>query len=167
MKRATAIAIVTFGLSLSAPVFAADAGIKPDAKVTTKTPAKKATAPTSQPVKMPARVPTDVGGAITLAKDTFKAGKAKNWWLMSAGIIWIIMFLLKLFKLFKKMGKRWAYLTVAGLSMAAMLTAKFGAGVSWEAAVAVLTSGPFMAFGNDFVKRGILGREPSSSVNGK
>jgi hypothetical protein len=115
---------------------------------------------------MPTKVPTDVSGAIDLAKDTFKAGKAKNWWLMSAGIIWLLMFGLKVAKLFKKMGKRWAYITVGALSLASMLLAKFGGGVSWEAAIAVLTSGPFMAFANDFVKRGILGKEPSTPVNG-
>lgn len=113
------------------------------------------------PVSMPTQVPSDASAAIDLAKNTFRAGATKSWWLMSAGIIWLLMFILKLVKLFKKMGKRWAYITVGFLSMAAMLLAKFGGGVSWEAAIAVLTSGPFMAFANDFIKRGILNKTPS------
>jgi hypothetical protein len=108
--------------------------------------------------------PATTEDAVALAKDTFSAGKAKNWWLVSAGVIWLVMFGLKLAGLFKKMGKRWAYIVVGVLSMAAMLTAKFGAGASWERAIAVMTSGPFVAFANDFFKRGILGKEPATSV---
>jgi len=130
--------------------------VKATSKVTVKNPKVKV-APTS----LPSSVPKDITGAVDLAKSTFRSGQAKNWWLMSAGIIWLIMFILKLLKLFKKMGRRWAYITVGVMSMAAMLLAKFGGGVSWEAAIAVLTSGPFMAFANDFVKRGILGKAHS------
>jgi hypothetical protein len=121
------------------------------------------TRPTAGPT-LPDDVPADAAEAVELAKKGYSYAKAKNWWAMCAVIIWVIMFVLKMFKLFKKMGKRWAYITVGALSMAAMLLAKFGAGVSWEAAVAVFTSGPFMAFANDFVKRGLLGKEPETPV---
>lgn len=117
-----------------------------------------------EPIEVPGEVPSDLGEAAKLTKDTFKAGKAGNWWLMSAGIIWLLMFGAKLTGLFKRMGKRWAYITVGVLSVAAALLAKFGGGVSWEAAFAVLTSGPVMAFANDLWKRGILGKEPETKV---
>ncbi len=174
MRRFYTVAIAIAVIGWASPVMSEPDSAKP-ATVVVK-PVKPATkAPTTAPSKvtvkdpkvkvvptsLPSQVPTDVTGAIDLAKSTFRAGKAKNWWLMSAGIIWLIMFILKLAKLFKKMGRRWAYITVALMSMAAMLLAKFGGGVSWEAAIAVLTSGPFMAFANDLVKRGILGKEHS------
>jgi len=168
MKKSILVAIAAASLCMSAPVFAADGGAK-DGKASpaAKAPAKAAPAvKKADEPKMPTKVPADASKAIDLAKDTFNAGKAKNWWLMSAGIIWLLMFGMKIAKLFKKMGKRWAYLTVGIMSMAAMLAAKFGGGVSWEAAIAVLTSGPFMAFANDFVKRGILGKEPTTPING-
>ena len=162
MKRA---AIIAIGLALSTPAFAADAEVKPAAKVmVTDASVPASDAKAVAPIKMPTEVPKDASGAIDLAKDTFNAGKAKNWWLMSAGIIWLLMFVMKIAGLFKKIGKRWAYISVGVLSMAAMLLAKFGGGASWEAAVALMTSGPFMAFANDFIKRGILGKEPTTPI---
>jgi hypothetical protein len=156
MKRLFVAAVIGVGLMISGPAVGKDGDVKPDAKAAVAAKADagtdaKAAAPAT---KLPNKVPASPGEAVGLAKDVFKAGKAKNWWLMSAGAIWLIMFGLKMAKLFKKMGKRWAYITVAGLSMASMLAAKFGGGVSWEAAIAIMTSGPFMAFANDFVRRG-------------
>jgi len=168
MKRFYAVAAIVAITGVCLPSWSAvDSGVN-DAKVSTKNDAHAKTdavktdkAKTVVSTSLPSSVPKDASGAIDLAKSTFRAGQAKNWWLMSAGIIWLIMFILKLTKIFKKMGRRWAYITVALMSMAAMLLAKFGGGVSWEAAIAVLTSGPFMAFANDLVKRGILGKEHS------
>lgn len=159
MKKLAVVALVSM---FAFPAFAADSGVKKDAAKITVTNTTPASAPA--PVAMPTSVPTDASAALKLAKDTFNAGKAKNWWLMSAGIIWLLMFVLKLVGLFDKMGRRWAYIAVGALSMAAMLVAKFGGGVGWEAAIAVLTSGPFMAFANDFIKRGVLGKEPENPI---
>lgn len=166
-KRKAIVAAVVLGLALSAPAFAndatpakkADAAVKVDAKATA----------TSQPaadVKMPDQVPKDAGEAIDKGKEIIEFAKAKNWWGMSAAIIWLLMFVLKLVGLFKKIGKRWAYIIVPVLSVAAMLLSKFAGDLSWGAAVAVLTSGPTAALLNDFVKRGILNKEPSTPMNG-
>jgi hypothetical protein len=74
------------------------------------------------------------------------------------------MFCLKSFGLFKKIGKRWSYLLVPLLSVAAMLLSKFAGGLSWETAFLTLTSGPVAALLNDFIKRGVLGKEHTTKV---
>lgn len=147
---ATAIAI-TF---VAVPAYAVDAGTKPDAKVE---------APTSQP-NMPNEVPENVEEAMQMAQKGIDYLKAKNWWGFSAVAIFILMFILKIAKVFEKIGKRWAYVIVPGLSLIAMLLAKFAGDLSWGAAVAVLTSGPAMAALSDLVKRGILGKEHKTPV---
>jgi hypothetical protein len=155
--------IICVGLALSAPAFADD--VKPATKVEVKAPAS---APASQPVvedvKLPEGAPQNLEEAMESAKEGIAFAKAKNWWGMSAVVIFILMFVLKAVGVFKKVGKRWAYVIVPGLSVVAMLLAKFAGGVSWGAAVTVLTSGPAMAALTDLVKRGVLGKEHSTPV---
>lgn len=156
MKRTASVAIFScFFLWAPAP---ADA--EPDAKTIPVT----ADASVEPGAKLPDKVPEDIGGAIGTASSIIKAAKLKNWWLASAGVIWLVMFIMKALGLFQRIGKRWAYIVVGLLSMAAMLASKFGGGVSWEAAMAVMTSGPFMAYSNDLVKRGLLAREPTTEL---
>ena len=101
-----------------------------------------------------------------MAQHGIEFAKAKNWWGLSAICIFVLMFILKLTGVFKKVGKRWAYVIVPALSIVAMLLTKFAGGLSWGAAIAVLTSGPAMAALSDLVKRGIMGKEHKTPVNG-
>lgn len=115
-------------------------------------------------VAMPNDVPGSPEAALEMAQKGVEYAKAKNWWGLSAVVIFIAMFVMKITGLFKKIGKRWAYVVVPVLSLIAMVLAKFAGGLSWSAAVAVLTSGPAMAVINDFVKRGVMGKEPTTPV---
>lgn len=118
---------------------------------------------------LPATVPADGAEAFDAAKGLVENVKAKEWFAFSAGIIWLIMFLLKVGRksvgFMKKMPKRVLWIVVPILSIVAMVLAKLQGDLSWGAAVGVLFSGPSAAFFNDFVKRGVLGKEPSSGVN--
>lgn len=172
MKR-TATLMLIVGLLLSAPAFAAPDAAAPATKApaTKVVPAAKA-APASQPVepKMPAEVPKDAGEAMDAAKQVLEHGRAKQWFAMSAGAIWLLMFLFKLgrknLSFLKKVPRRALWIAVPVLSVAAMVLSKLQADLSWGAALAVLFSGPSVAFLNDLVKRGLLGKEPTSPVNG-
>lgn len=124
---------------------------------------KAAAAPASQPV-VPTAPPTTAGEAIEQVQTGVAFVKARNWFGMSAVIIFLIMFGLKFTDLYNKMGKRWSYVISAALSVTAMLLAKFAGGVSWEAAWVVLTSGPAMGALSDLVKRGILAKEPETPI---
>lgn len=145
------------------------ADVTPDAGTTKATSDAKVTSSvkvvsTDAGVALPVGTPGDMSEAVDKVKDIISLGKAKNFWGMSAGIIFVVMFILKLFNLFKYIGKRWSYVIVGVLSVAAMLLTKFAAGVSWEGAILVLTSGPSMGYLSDLVKRGILGQEPSTPM---
>lgn len=118
----------------------------------------------------PSEVPSDVGGAVDAAKKVVELGKAKQWFAMSAGAIWLFMFLFKLGRktvwFMKKIPKRVLWILVPLLSVAAMVLSKLQEDMSWASASAVLMSGPSVAFLNDLVKRGVLGREPTNGVKG-
>lgn len=149
-----------FVLGTSAAVIA----VPPPPPVFVKTSVTPAVVPASQPVA-PTSQPTTVDEAIEQAKTGVAFAKAKNWFGMASAAIFIIMFVLgNVVKLWEKIGKRYALICVASLSLVAMLLAKFAGGVSWEAAWLVLTSGPATALLNDLVKRGILGREPTTPM---
>lgn len=139
-------------LALATPAFAADAGVSPSCD--------------NVFASMPDEVPDNPSEALAAVKKGVEFAKTKNWWGMSAVIIFVLMFILKAAGVFKKIGKRWAYIVVPVLSLAAMVLAKFAGDLSWGSAIAVLTSGPAMAALNDVVKRGVLGKEHSTSVKG-
>lgn len=103
--------------------------------------------------------PTNTNEAVATALAAIEFLKSKQWFGFSAAAIWLIIFILKLTKLFEKIGKRWLYIIVPVLSIAAMLLAKFVGGVSWGNAWLVLGSGAIAGLLNDFIKRGILGKE--------
>lgn len=164
-KAVLTIAAV-LGLLMAAPALAApDASGKTDAAVV-KVDAK---APASQPATADEptdpNVPKDAGEALDKGKQVVADAKAKQWFAMSAGIIWLLMFLFKTMRkkidAMKNIPKRVLWIVLPLLSVAAMLLAKFQGDLSWGAAVGVLTSGPAVAFLNDFVKRGLLNKEPS------
>ena len=171
-KRNFVVASILLATLVCVPAIAKDASVAPDAKAkvtaTEKAvPAVAKTAPSTQPavdVKLPDQAPKDASEAIDKGKEIIAFAQAKNWWGMSAAIIWLLMFIMKLAGLFKKIGKRWAYIIVPVLSIAAMLLSKFAGDLSWSAAVYVLTSGPSAALINDFVKRGILNKEPETKM---
>lgn len=152
-----------------APVTKAEPTKKADTKIEPATTKAAASQPTDEPV-MPPEVPKDGSAAIDAAKSLIDQAKAKQWFAFSAGGIWLLMFLFKLgrknLEFMKKIPKRALWIIVPLLSVAAMVLSKFQADLSWSAAVAVLASGPSVAFLNDLVKRGLLGKEPSSPVNG-
>jgi hypothetical protein len=173
---ATSILLVAL---VCVPALAKDASVAPVAKAKVVTvekaapaaaktePAVAKTAAATQPavdVKLPEQAPKDASEAIDKGKEIIAFAQAKNWWGMSAAIIWLLMFIMKISGLFKKIGKRWAYIIVPSLSIAAMLLSKFAGDLSWSAAIYVLTSGPSAALLNDFVKRGLLNKEPETKM---
>lgn len=133
----------------------------PDTKTAVATPAP---APTPVVVPVVPGEPTTPEQAFELAKQAVEAGKAKNWFGLSAAAIFILMFLLKLTKLYDKVGKRWAYIILPALGVAAMLLTRFAGGLSWNAAWVVLTSAPAVGLLSDIVKRGIMGKEPTTPM---
>jgi len=150
---------------------ALDAGLpQTDAKVTV--PAKVDTTPTAQPADptMPTDVPKDGSAALDKGKEVVELAKAKRWFAMSAGVIWLLLFLLKVGRktldFLKGMHRRWLYVIVCVLSIAAMVLAKLQGDLSWGAAVNVLLSGPAAAYLNDLFKRGIFGKEPTPNGGG-
>jgi hypothetical protein len=167
MKTKAVLTIAILGLLMAAPAIAApDASTKTDAVAAAKVGAKAA--PASQPagdVPTDPKVPKDAGEALDTGKGVVADAKAKQWFAMSAGIIWLLMFLFKTGRkkldFMKGIPKRVLWIVLPLLSVAAMLLAKFQGDLSWSAAVGVLTSGPAVAFLNDFVKRGLLNKEPT------
>jgi hypothetical protein len=109
--------------------------------------------------------PATTKEAIDDASKLFNYAKAKNWFGFSSLAILIVMFALRNFGLWKKIGKRWAYVAIPLFSISAALLAKFEGGVSWDAVWVVLSSGPCAAILSDFVRRGILGIEPTTPMN--
>lgn len=161
----TATIVATLLLFSTSVAYAQDAKPEPPAKVEVKADVKaEPKVPAEPEVALPKDTPKDAGEAFMKVQEGIEFAKAKNWWGLSAVIIFVLMFLLKMFGLFKKIGKRWGYIVVGVLSMAAMLLAKFSGDLSWGAAIAVLTSGPFMAYASDLVKRGIMGKEHVTPV---
>lgn len=108
--------------------------------------------------------PKTVSEAVDTAKQGYEFVKTRNWFGLSACAIFIIMFILNAIKLFDKIGKRFAYIILPVLGVAAMLLSKFAGGLSWEAAVTVLTSAPCTGLLWDFFKRGILAQEPTTPM---
>lgn len=157
MKTTISILIMLFILICAGSVYAVDGGkIIPNAK----------TLPDSNKDILDNLLvddtPPDIKGAIDMTKKVIDQIKAKQWFAFSAGMIWIIMFVLKFFRkripMMQKINKRWLYITVCLLSVVAMLLTRFQAELSWEAAITVLFSGPSVAYLNDLLKRGILGK---------
>lgn len=164
MNKRSAVAIA-FVLAISTMAYAQD-GTPP--AVTDAAVVQTDATPASQPVVLlPPAVPVTVEEAIVAGQEVIEAGKVRNWWGMSAGIIWLLMFLMKTFGLFVKIGKRWAYVIVPALSIGAMVLSKLAGDLSWLGAIGVLTSGPTVALLNDLIKRGILGKEPTTPVKVK
>lgn len=128
------------------------------------TPALAADTGTPECVVLPEGAPDSPEEALQMAQKGVEYAKAKNWWGLSALIIFISMFVMKSAGLFKKIGKRWAYILVPSLSVIAMVFAKFAGDISWSAAAAVLTSGPVMAALSDLIKRGIIGKDPTTPM---
>jgi hypothetical protein len=130
-------------------------------------PAPAAPAPVAKAVAASQPViaePKTASEAVDTAKQGFDFAKARNWFGLSACAIFILMFVLNAIKVFDKIGKRWAYIILPVLGVAAMLLSRFAGGLSWEAAIAVLTSAPVTGLLWDFVKRGILAQEPTTPM---
>lgn len=113
--------------------------------------------------------PTTMQEATDAVKQGLAFVTARNWLGLAAVLIFIIMFALRSIKfggqnIFEKFGKRWAYIIVPLLSIAAMVLANLAGGVSWSAVWIVLASGPAGAMLNDLVKRGILGQEVTTPM---
>ena len=134
-----------------------------EAKGPAAEPAKELAEPT-----YPKEVPDTLGGAVTQGSDLVEKAKTKQWFAFSAGIIWLIMFLVKWGRknlaFMQAIPKRALWVILPVLSIAALVLAKFQGDLSWASAIDVGTSGPLMAYLNDFFKRGVMGKEPSSTV---
>lgn len=144
----------------AAPAPAAKAAPAAAAPATAPAVAKAALAVTNAP----ASAPTTATEAIDTAKQGFDFAKARNWFGMSACIIFLVMFGLNALKVFDKIGKRWAYIILPVLGVAAALCTRFIGGASWEGAISVFTSAPVTGLLWDFVKRGILAKEPTTAM---
>lgn len=116
-------------------------------------------------VAVPKEVPKSGIGALAKGAEVLDLAKAGKYFSMAAGGIWILMFIIKLgrkhLKFMQGMSRRWLYILVAVLTFLAMLFTKLQTNLSWNAALLVLTSGPFVAFLNDLIKRGVFGKLPS------
>ena len=116
----------------------------------------------------PPEVPATASGAIDTGQKVVQDAGAKKWFGFSAGVIWLLMFVFKWARksldFMQAIPKRILYIAVPLLSVIAMLLARFQGELSWAAALGVLSSGPVVAFANDFFKRGILGKEPETTV---
>ena len=114
-------------------------------------------------------IPKSASDALDKGKEALSLAKEKQWFAFSAGVIWLLMSLFKIARknvwFMKEIPKRVLWIILPLLSISAMLLAKFQGDLSWGAAVGVMTSGPAVAFLNDFVKRGLLNKEPSSMKN--
>lgn len=136
----------------------------PDAAYATSQPTSAASGPLASE-----NVPDSPSGAVELGKKAAAQLRAKQWFAMSASIIWLLMFVFKTLRktvpLMQRIPKRVLWIIVPCLSIAAMVLAKLEGDLSWDGALAVLLSGPAVAFSNDLVKRGLLGREPTTAVN--
>jgi hypothetical protein len=140
--------------------------IKPAAK--TALPVVRVTQPVvPQPIAASQPViaePKTASEAVDTAKQGFEFAKVRNWFGLSACVIFILMFVLNAVKVWEKVGKRFAYLLMPVLGVGAMLLSRFAGGLSWEAAVTVLTSAPCTGLLWDFVKRGILAQEATTPM---
>ena len=136
----------------------------PDAAYAASQPAAPASGP-----GLSKNVPESPSGAVELGKKAAAQFRAKQWFALCASIIWLLMFgfktLRKTVPVMRRIPKRVLWIIVPLLSIAAMVVAKLQGDLSWDGALAVLLSGPAVAFGNDLVKRGLLGWEPTSAVN--
>jgi hypothetical protein len=172
MRSKMMIGWLLFVLSCSSGLALAQEKAQPKGEVTVNPVTVKpaATAPAaSQPATVVATPqvpgePQTAAQAVESAKQGIEYAKAKNWWGLSSIVIFLIMFGLNATKLFDKIGKRWAYIILPVLGVAAMLLAKFAGDLSWGAAIAVLTSAPCMGLAWDFVKRGILAQEVTTTM---
>lgn len=136
-----------------------------DTKAAAKVEAKaaKAETPATQPAPKPAPVdpsvkqPTSADEAMDAGKDFVGALKAKRWWFASAVGIFLLLFILGVFKLWAKIGTTWAWVAVGVLSLAAGVFAAFDkGGFSWSTLLGYMTAGPTIAWLRDFVKDGLL-----------
>lgn len=134
-----------------------------DTSPATTTVATQTSPGTVEVPKVPGEIATSAE-AVDRVQTGISFVKARNWWGLSSIVIWVLMFILKLTKLFDKIGKRWAYIIVPVLGVTAMLLSAFVGGVSWNTAWLVLTSAPVAALANDFFKRGLLGQEPTTTI---
>lgn len=182
MRTVLVLLVLALAPSVAAATDAKVAATAPAAKAVVAPPPKAAPAPAASqpvapkaasaaaPVDLPAPVPGEPTSAEEAIKDAAQVvahAKARDWFSFSALIIFLVMFSLKALGLFTKIGKRWAYLILPVLGVAAMLLAKFAGGVSWAAAWVVLTSAPVAGLINDFFKRGVMGKDPETPLNPK
>ena len=116
-------------------------------------------------ISLPENAPDSVTEALVEGKNVINLAKAKKYFAMSAGCIWLLMFFFKLGRkhipMLMNIPRRWLYIVVAMLTFLAMLFTKLQTDMSWSAALIVLTSGPFVAYLNDLIKRGVFNKTPT------
>jgi hypothetical protein len=140
---------------------AAPAAVKTDAGTTKTEAAVVPPTPPGTDVKAPQTVDEAVSGV----KDVIGAVKAKRWWFASGLGIFIVMFILNFTGLFKKIGTRWAWITVSVASLAVgLFFAIDKTGFNWSAFITYFTAGPTIAFIRDFVKDAIQQKPASATV---
>jgi len=155
--------ILLIPLLLAAPALAQETkGTAPPVVPAVKAVTALSATSASQPVL--SGEPQTPAEALESAKKGVEYAKARNWFGMSSIAILVLVFILKWAGLFKKIGKRWIYIIVPALGVAAMLLSAFAGGVSWGTAWLVLTSAPCAALFSDLVKRGVLGQEPETPM---
>jgi hypothetical protein len=113
----------------------------------------------SQPVVVPGEVKpvTTSEEAVKAAGDFVGAIKAHRWWFAAAVGIFVLMFVLGLFKVWEKIGTTWAWIAVGALSIAAGVFGAFDAkGFNWSVFFGYITAGPTIAWLRDLFKDVIL-----------
>lgn len=170
MKKETIILMLALCIAAAAPVAALAA---PDASTVALDAsaghgAAEATVPkwdggTPPPVPVPGVsvvVPQDGAGAIATVVAIWKAVKGRAWWFVAAASVFLIMFVVRLFGLFERLGKRWTWILTGVLSFAAATMLAFDAnGFSWAAFVTYCTAGPTVAWLRGFVKKAVVIKE--------
>lgn len=151
-----AFLIVVLSLMIPQLVLAGDAKVVVDGSVTVVDAGAEA-----GPALPPAN-PKDLKEALETGKNAVAAAKSGNWWLFSALVVTLVLFLLKLLgtkvgSWWSKLG-RWRYVIPPVLSLAAALLATFQGGVSIDAAVTVFTASWATTGMEELWNHGILGK---------
>lgn len=159
MRNFDILLTATFALVLvwlCAPIaYAADAAVKVPVDGGSDI---AASVPTANPVPTPA-TPTE---AIKVGKNAVAAARSGNWWLFSALVIIVLLFVVKLlgtkvFGFWAKLG-RLRYVIPPVLSLTAALLATFQGGVSVDAAIGVFTASWATSSLQELYEHGILGK---------
>jgi len=86
--------------------------------------------------------------------EVVTAAKAKRWWFVAGGAVFLIMLLLNVIGVLEKIGKGWSYTLTGVLTLIASILLTFDEkGFSWATFMAYMTAGPTIAWLRGFGKK--------------